>query len=209
MIGTLTRQSSLFYVNLGKQASLIKDDLLESVDTLLDDTEMIELVHQSLTQRYPLSNQTGRTGIAPDRLLRSCVLKHIKGSSFRDLEREVCSNLLYHRFTRFDDAPVPNFSTFSRNLALLSLEVTEKIHARVVGIAHEEGVARGRKLRTDTTVVETNIHYPTDSSLIGDGIRVITRSLKRIAKACTEGALKVVDHRRMVKHRSSRDRSSQ
>ena len=59
-IGTLTRQSSLFYVNFGKQASLIKDDLLESVDTLLDDTEMIELVHQSLTQRYPLSNRTGR-----------------------------------------------------------------------------------------------------------------------------------------------------
>ncbi len=184
--------------NFGKQASLIKDDLLESVDTLLDDTGIIELVHQSLAQRYPLSN---RTGIAPDWLLRSCVLKHIKGWSFRDLEREVRSNLLYRRFTRFDDAPVPNFSTFSRNLALLSPELTEKIHARVVGIAHEEGVARGRKLRTDTTVVESNIHYPTDSSLIGDGIRVITRNLKRIAKACTEGALKVVDHRRTVKHR--------
>jgi len=206
VIGTLTRQSSLFYVNFGKQASLIKDDLLESVDTLLDDNGIIELVHDSLAQRYPLST---RTGIAPDRLVRSCVLKHIKGWSFRELEREVRSNLLYRRFTRFDDAPVPNFSTFSQNVALLSPELTEKIHARVVGIAQEEGVARGRKLRTDTTVVETNIHYPTDSSLIGDGIRVITRSLKRIAKACTEGALKVVDHRRMVKHRSSRDRSSQ
>ena len=68
MIGTLTRQSSLFYVNFGKQASLIKDDLLESVDTLLDDTGMIELVHQSLAQRFPLSNRTGRTGISPDRL---------------------------------------------------------------------------------------------------------------------------------------------
>ena len=201
MLGTLTRQSSLFYVNFGKQASLIKDDLLESVDTLLDDTAMIELVHESLAQRYPLSNRTGRTGIAPDRLLRSCVLKHLKGWSFRELEREVRSNLLYRRFTRFDDAPVPSFSTFSRNVALLSPELTEKIHSRVVGIAQEEGVASGRKLRTDTTVVESNIHYPTDSSLIGDGIRVLTRNLKRIAKACTDGALKVVDHRRMVKHR--------
>ena len=201
MIGAITRQSSLFYVNFGKQAELIKDDLLEPVDTLLDDTGMVELVHQSLAQRYPLSKRTGRTGIAPDRLLRSCVLKHIKGWSFRDLEREVRSNLLYRRFTRFDDAPIPDYSTFSRNLALLSPELTEKIHARVVGIAREEGVARGRKLRTDTTVVESNIHYPTDSSLIRDGIRVITRNLKRIAEACTEGALKVVDHRRTVKNR--------
>ena len=149
MIGAITRQTSLFYVNFGKQAELIKDGLLEPVDTLLDDTEMVELVHQSLAQRYPLSKRTGRTGIAPDRLLRSCVLKHIKGWSFRDLEREVRSNLLYRRFTRFDDAPIPDYTTFSRNLALLSPELTEKIHARVVGIAREEGVARGRKLRTD------------------------------------------------------------
>ena len=138
MIGTLTRQSSLFYVNFGKQASLIKDDLLEPIDILLDDPELVELVHQSLAQRYPLSNRTGRNGFAPDRLLRSCVLKHIKEWSFRELEREVRTNLLYRRFTRFDDDPIPDYSTFSRNFALLTPGLTEEIHARVVGIAREE-----------------------------------------------------------------------
>jgi IS5 family transposase len=53
-----------------------------------------------------------------------------------------------------------------------------------VQVARQEGVAEGRKLKTDTTVVESNIHYPTDSSLLGDGIRVLTRSLARIAAQC-------------------------
>ena len=112
--------------------------------------------------------------IAPDRLLRSCVLKHIKGWSFRVLEREIRSSLVYRRFTRFDDDSIPNYSTFSRNFSLLGDAFVEKIHARVVAQARDEKVATGRKLRTDTTVVESNIHYPTDSSLLADGIRVLT-----------------------------------
>jgi IS5 family transposase len=62
-------------------------------------------------------------------------------------------------------------------------------------------VTEGHKLRTDTTVVETNIHYPTDSTLLGDGIRVLSRSLKRLASECQEGTLKVVERGRAVKHR--------
>jgi len=49
--------------------------------------------------------------------------------------------------------------------------------------------------------VERNIHHPTDSSLLADGIRVLSRSLKRIAAECKKGALEVVDHGRAVKHR--------
>jgi hypothetical protein len=61
--------------------------------------------------------------------------------------------------------------------------------------------APGRKLRTDTTVVETQVHYPTDSTLLGDGIRVLSRSLARIAAQCKRGTLEVVHHGRAVKHR--------
>ncbi len=128
-------------------------------------------------------------------------MKHLKGWSFRDLERELRSNLVYRRFTRFDAEATPDFTTFSRTFALLSPEITEQIHQRVVGLAHEQGVAQGRKLRTDTTVVESNVHYPTDSTLLGDGIRVLSRSLIRIAAECKDGALEVVHHGRAVKHR--------
>jgi IS5 family transposase len=201
MIGATSRQSWLFYLPLARQASLLKDDLLEPVDQLLDDPALVELVRQSLAGRRPHSTRTGRPGIAPDRLLRCCVAKHLKGWSFRELEREVRSNLVYRRFTRFEAEGTPDFSTFSRTFALLSPAVTEQIHQRVVGLAREQGAARGRRLRTDTTVVESNIHYPTDSTLLGDGIRVLSRSLKRIASECKGKALEVVDHGRAVKHR--------
>jgi transposase, IS5 family len=201
MIGATSRQSWLFYLPLARQASLLKDDLLDPVDQLLDDPALVELVRQSLAARHPRSTRTGRPSIAPDRLLRCCVVKHLKGWSFRELERELRSNLVYRQFTRFDAEATPDFTTFSRTFALLSPAVTEQIHQRVVGVACEQGVAPGRKLRTDTTVVETNIHYPTDSTLLGDGIRVLGRSLKRIATECKGKALEGVDHGRAVKHR--------
>jgi IS5 family transposase len=180
---------------------LLKDDLLDSVDPLLDDPELVELVRQCLATRCPNSTRTGRTGIAPDRLLRCCVLKHLKGWSFRDLERDLRSNLIYRRFTHYDAEITPDFSTFSRLFALLGPAVTDKVHQRVVQVARQQGVAQGRKLRIDTTVVESNIHYPSDSSLLGDGIRVLSRGLARIAAQCKRGAVNVVNHARAVKYR--------
>jgi len=201
MIASTQHQSWLFFLPLAQQAALLKDDLLDAVDPLLHDPELIELVRQCLAARCPQSTRTGRPGIAPDRLLRSCVLKHMKGWSFRDLERELRSNLIYRRFTHYDAEATPDFTSFSRLFALLGPSLTQKIHQRVVEVACERGVAQGCKLKTDTTCVESNIHYPTDSSLLGDGIRVLSRSLARIASECKSGAVKVVNHARTVKYR--------
>ena len=117
MTGALQRQSSIFFTPLASQVSLIKDDLLDPLDRLLEDDELVRLVSSRLDRRRPRSSRTGRPGIAPDRLLRCCVLKHLKGWSFRELERELRCNLLYRRFTRFDDDLTPDFTTFSRNFA--------------------------------------------------------------------------------------------
>jgi IS5 family transposase len=201
MIASTSHQAWLFYFPLVQQAALLKDDLLDPVDRLLDDPALMDLVRQSLATRSPLSHRTGRTGMAPDRLLRCCVIKHLKGWSFRDLERELRNNLVYRRFTHFDAEATPDFTNFSRTFALLSPAVTEEIHQRVVRLACEQGVAQGRKIRPDTTVVESNVHYPTDSSLLGDGIWVLSRSLERIAGECKQGAVEVVHHARVVKHR--------
>jgi len=201
MIASTQHQSWLFFLPLAQQAALLKDDLIDAVDPLLDDPELIELVRQCLAARRPQSTRTGRPGIAPDRLLRSCVLKHLKGWSFRDLERELRSNLVYRRFTHYDAEATPDFTSFSRLFTLLGPSVTEKIHQRVVQVARERGAAQGRKLKTDTTCVESHIHYPTDSSLLGDGIRVLSRSLARVASECKSGAVKVVNHVRTIKYR--------
>lgn len=201
MIGSVHRTSSLFYVAFGRQASLIKDDLLEPLDALLDDAALLGEVTAALAGRAPGSLFKGRTGIAPDRLLRAAVLKHLKGWSLRELERELRSNLVYRRFTRFDQDPIPTYATFSRGFASLGEERTKAIHDRIIVKAREEVVVKGRRLRTDTTVVESNVHYPTDSTLLVDGMRVVTRALGRLSKECEEGALKVVNHARSAQHR--------
>jgi IS5 family transposase len=83
----------------------------------------------------------------------------------------------------------------------LGPEVVENIHKRVVAIAQEKKVVEGRRMRVDTTVVETNIHYPTDSSLLGDGVRVLTRAMKRIAAIAGDAGAKLRDRSRSVKYR--------
>jgi IS5 family transposase len=202
MIAPASHQSSLFYAAFAREAELIRDDLLEEIDGLLDDPDLVRLARQMLAGRSPLSATMGRVGkIAPDQLVRSCALKHIKGWSFRELERELRGSLVYRRFTRFDGGPIPTYRTFSRCFAAMGEEGTRAIHERVVRRAIEEEVARGRKLRTDTTVVESNVHYPTDSTLLGDGIRVLTRTLGRLAEECQAGAVEVVNHARSTKHR--------
>jgi hypothetical protein len=91
----------LFYSPLAQLAVFLKDDLLDPVDQLLDDPALVELVRQCLAKRKPLSTRTGRDGIAPDRLLRCCVMKHLKSWSFRDLERELRGSLVYRIYCIF------------------------------------------------------------------------------------------------------------
>lgn len=201
MIGPTKRQPSFFYVVLDRDAALIKDEQLARIDGLLDDEELLDLVRAALGQRSAGSRKTGRKGIAPDRVLRCAVLMTLKGWSLRELEREVRVNIMYRKFTRFDEDRIPKHCTFSRTFAVLSPEVIEKIHEHIVLEARAIGAAPGRKMRTDTTVVETNVHYPTDSGLLSDGARVLTRGLMKIAALCKPGAIEVVDHARKVKHR--------
>ena len=159
MLTAINHQSWLFFLPLAQQASVLKDDLLDPVDDLLDDEELMALVRQCLATRYPQSARTGRPGMAPDRLLRSCVLKHLKGWSFRELERELRGNLIYRRFTHLDAEVIPRHDCFRRLFAVLSPEVTQEIHQRVVGLACEPGVAQGRRMQTDTTCDVATLCY--------------------------------------------------
>jgi IS5 family transposase len=80
-------------------------------------------------------------------------------------------------------------------------EVVKQVHQRLVKLAQANGLAAGRKMRVDTTVVETNVHYPTDSSLLGDGVRVLIRTMKGVGKIVGEAGTKLCDRGRSVKLR--------
>src|SRR5947209_20626236 len=117
------------------------------------------------------------------------LLKHVRNWSFDTLEREVKMKLSYRDFTHVGLGKVPDAKTLARIAQALGGEVIAKLQERLVAMAQEKGAVRGRKMRVDTTVVETNIHYPTDSSMLGDGVRVMTRTMKKIAQR-SEGKLK-------------------
>src|SRR5438132_3064991 len=166
MIGPISRQASLFYFAFAKEALAITDDILDPLDPLLEDAQLVQLATQALSKRQQRSSDFGRPSIAPDRLLRCVVLKHIKNWSFRQLENELRASLLYRRFTRFYEDPIPKFCSFSRTFRLFGKEATVQLHTRFVQLAQQAAVAPGAKVRIDTTAVETNIHHPTDSSLL-------------------------------------------
>src|SRR5260370_32010754 len=149
-------------------------------ERLLDDDELIDRVFEAQGQRHPHSATKGRSQTPAEMVLRLLLLKHVRNWSFDVLEREVRMNLCYRDFTRIGMGHVPDAKTLARIAQTLGGDVIAELHRRLVEIAQEEGVIQGRKLRVDTTVVETNIHYPTDSSLLGDGARVLTRTMKKI-----------------------------
>src|SRR5215213_571286 len=151
-------------------------------DSVLEDEELIQQVFEAQGKRHEYSATKGRSQTPAEIVLRLLLLKHVRNWSFDVLEREVRMNLCYRDFTRIGMGKVPDAKTLARIAQALGGEVIAELHRRLVEIAQEEGVIQGRKLRVDTTVVETNIHYPTDSSLLGDGARVLTRTMKKIEK---------------------------
>jgi len=170
-------------------------------DGALNDDQLLEIVRQALSQRCTRSKTRGRPATPAEVVVRMLLLKHIYNWSYQELAREVRANLVYRDFTGIGAGKVPDDKTIGRLARQLGPEVVEKIHQRVVEIAQEHKVVRGRKMRVDTTVVETNIHYPTDSSLLGDGVRVLIRVMKQVDNALSNATTRVQDCMRTVRRR--------
>ena len=170
-------------------------------DRLLEDDELIDRVYEAQGERHEHSATKGRSQTPAEMVLRLLLLKHLRNWSFDTLEREVKLNLAYRDFTRIGMGKVPDAKTLARIAQALGGEVIAELHRRLVEMAQEEGVIQGRKLRVDTTVVETNIHYPTDSSLLGDGARVLTRTMKKIETQAGRLKRKVRNRTRSVSKR--------
>jgi IS5 family transposase len=134
-------------------------------------------------------------------VLRLLILKHVRNWSYAVLEREVRANLVYRDFSRVGAGKMPDAKTMGRWGVALGPSVIKAIHDRIVQIALAQKVVQGRKMRIDTTVVESNIHYPTDSSLLGDGVRVLTRSMRKITELAGVAGTKLRDRSRCVKWR--------
>ena len=148
----------------------------------------------------PLEGQRSHRGVVACTAV--ALLFIVSPWSFDTLEREVKMNLAYRDFTHIGLGKVPDAKTLARIAQVLGGEVIARLHERLVKMAQERGVVRGRQMRVDTTVVETNIHYPADSSLPGDGARVLTRGMKKIEQKAGKLKRKVRDRTRSVNRRT-------
>jgi transposase, IS5 family len=174
---------------------------MRHADQVLEDEQLVQAVYEALLKRSPKSRTRGRRGVPAEIVMRMLLLKHIRNWSFAELEREVRPNLLYREFTRIGSGKVPDAKTLGRQAQALGPQVVRQMHQRVVALAVENKVVQGRKMRVDTTVVETNIHYPTDSSLLGDGDGVLTRLMKKVTAITGAVGTKLRDSMRSVQRR--------
>lgn len=145
------------------------EEWMVQADQVLADDEIVLAVYQALGRRHLLSRTRGRRGFSAETVLRLLVLKHARNWSYAVLEREVRANLIYRKFVRLGFAKMADAKTMGKWGVAIGPETIEHVHQRIVGIAKEKRLTPGAKMRVDTTVVETNIHYPTDSTLLGDG----------------------------------------
>jgi IS5 family transposase len=200
MVQRRQRERSLFEVLL-PDGHKLWPDWLRRIDTQLEDEAVIEVVAQALEARWPQSRRRGRPGTPAEVVIRMLILKHLFDWSYDDLEHEVRANLVYRMFTRIDAGDVPDAKTILKIARALGPEVIEQLHRQVVEVAKRAGVTHGRRFRVDTTVVETNVHYPTDSTLLQDGVRVLTRTMQRASTVLGDRSGRIRNRLRSVTRR--------
>lgn len=153
---------------------------LDGVDRILkDNSDIAALVLQDLEDRLRVPGQ-GREGMSAEQVLRAAILKQLGTWTYEELSFHLADSWTYRTFCGIgllDQAP--SRATLQRNIKGITAETWQAINRSVLGYGAACGVEDGRKVRTDGTVSETDIHSPTDSSLLWDCVRVLTRLLTR------------------------------
>jgi IS5 family transposase len=186
---------------VAEEVADLREDWMDCADRILDDDAIVTAVYEALGKRHPKSRSRGRRGAPAEMVLRLLVLKHARNWSYEVLEREVRANLVYRDFARVGGGKMPDAKTMGRWGLAVGPEAIKQVHERMMTIAQDQGVVQGRRMRVDTTVVETNVHYPTDSSLLGDGVRVLIRTMKKITEITGQTGTRLRDRSRSVKLR--------
>lgn len=179
---------------------------LAQIDKMLEDDELFQLIKKDLAQRYPHTLETGRNSTPVEVGLRMLAVKRLYQFTYRGTEWHVRDSLVLRWFCRVYFNPVPDHTTLNRFALAIRPETLHAFNERITAMAMELKVTRGRKLRTDGTVVETNVAYPRDSKLLADGVRVLSRALKR-AKGVMQGTTRVTAETFRDRTRSARNQA--
>jgi IS5 family transposase len=180
------------------------EPVLARLDTLLDDDVLFQAVKADLSRRRPRTRSTGRYSTPVEVILRLLIVKRLSRWSYADTEHFVHDSLTLRQFCRLGVERVPDDTTLLRWAALRQPETLQTLLDQVVALARQLQVTRGRKLRGDSTVVQSAIDHPTDSSLLVDRVRTLGRLIRRARPAVADQLTAVHDAFRTRTRRARR-----
>jgi len=190
------RQMNLFHASF--KSDIGKE--LQMMSQILDkNPKILEGVYNDLVGIK--NSDTGRLGMTAEQVLRCGILKQYRDLTYEELAFHLEDSQSFRAFARLEMGQYPVGSTLQENIKALKEKTWEGINRLVIGYAEEEELEEGRKIRLDSTGVESNIHYPTDATLVQDAIRVVTRLLMDGYQLVPRPAYRFSDHNRVVKRR--------
>lgn len=198
----ITRPQRSFADLALEQQGVRMEPALAAISGLLDrkSDALLAAVTQDLRRGLQQPGR-GRTGLSAEQALRALVLKQIKNWSFRELRERIADGITLREFTRFGAAPVPRHKAFHRASRLLTPATVHALNTAVVDLAIALGIEDARWVRMDTTVCATDIHFPTDSGLLWDAVRVLTRTAARVVEEIPQLPQRLFNRTRAARRR--------
>ena len=147
-------------------------------------------------------SDTGRQGLPAESVLRCALLKQFRQLSYQELAFHLSDSASFQAFARLPQTLFPKKSVLQKTISVIQPATWERINQRLLGDAKRERVELGKKIRIDSTVTETTIHAPTDSSLLWDSVRVMLRLLAAAKAMSGAAAIDFRNHRRLAKKRA-------
>jgi IS5 family transposase len=171
----------------------------DAISAILDSVpRALTRVHEDLVEG-PQSPHVGREAMSSEQVLRALIVKQLNGFSYNELGFHLEDSLTYRRFCRFGMGQrAPKRSALQANIKRIKPSTLEMINRMVIREAVEKNIECGMKVRIDCTVVDANIHHPTDSTLLRDCVRVLVRLMKRARRWVPT---RFVNHLRRVRRR--------
>lgn len=200
-------QRDLFdeYVRDFHQMSCVKEKHLEdllAIDRILEANPRITALVAADLNRGVKSPAGANAKLTAEQTVRLAIVKQSKKWSYRMLEERVDQTPFLRQFTRFYGGVVPDFTTMDRAIKTIGPETWKAINDVLVEYAVEKKVETGATLRTDTTVIETDIAPPVDARLLNDTVRVLTRLMERAREACPQASFRFANRTRRAKRRA-------
>ena len=187
-----------FYQSNSKMSKKLKkiSEILEK------DMSFLEKVAENF--KTPKCSPVGAKGMTIEQVVRVAILKQLRQLGYQELYDELNDNISYRRFAKIHECEVPGKTTLNENIKRISPDGWEEVHKVIIKTAKELGVEKGKRVRMDSTSVESNIHYPTDGELLWDCVRVVDRIIEGVMDEYPGMDIEYHNHTKRAKKRRYR-----